>query len=170
MPPSAHIRAIRSRIGNDLLMLPAVAVAVFDDAGRLLLAQDAASGLWMTIGGAVEPDETPADAAARECWEETGLLVEAVRILGVFGGPEFRITYGNGDVVSYVVTVFLARPIGGDPSPDGVEASALRYVTRQEAATLAMGPWTRTMVTHAFSCNEIPYFAPPAWRAPIIRI
>ncbi len=156
-------------------MLPAVAVAVFDDAGRLLLARDAASGLWMTIGGAVEPDETPADAAVRECWEETGLLVEPVRILGVFGGPEFRITYGNGDVVSYVATVFAARRIGGDPSPDGVEATALRYVSLDEAAALEMGTWTRMLVSHAFACGGETYFAAARWRpdvgprAPMVR-
>jgi 8-oxo-dGTP pyrophosphatase MutT (NUDIX family) len=26
----------------------------------------------MTVDGAIDPDERPADAAVRECWEETG--------------------------------------------------------------------------------------------------
>ena len=30
-------------------------------------------GLWDIPGGTVEPGETPAEAAVRECWEEAGL-------------------------------------------------------------------------------------------------
>lgn len=166
MPPSPYVQAVRDKIGNDLLMLQSVTVMLFDDRGRLLLAQDASSELWMTVGGAIDPDERPADAAVRECWEETGLLVEPTRVLGVFGGPEFRINYPNGDAVSYVVTVFEARWIDGDASPDGLEASALRFVAREEAARLPMAPWTKEMVTRAFEHNGMPYFARPTWQPP----
>src|SRR6516225_2159666 len=115
MPLSRYLRAVRAKIGHDLLMLQSATVMLFDGTDRLLLARDTDSGLWMTIGGAIEPDEAPADAAVREVWEETGLLVEPSGILGVFGGPEFRITYPNGDNVSYIVTVFAARLVGGEP-------------------------------------------------------
>src|SRR3712207_4896517 len=101
MPMSSYLRTLRAKVGHDLLMMPAVAIILFDDERRLLLAQDGATGLWMTIGGAMDPDEVPANAAVREVWEETGLLIEPVRLIGVFGGPEFRVTYPNGDAVSY---------------------------------------------------------------------
>ena len=169
MPASPHVRAIRSKIGNDLLVLPSVAIMLFDRRKRLLLAQDVASGFWMTVGGAIEPDETPADAAVRECWEETGLLVEPTGLLGVFGGPGFRVTYPNGDVTIYVVSVFLARRIGGRASPDGLEASALRFVSREEAAILPMASLTRDMVAHTFAYEGEPYFARPKWRPRVRR-
>lgn len=164
MPPSAYVRAIRTKIGKDLLMLQSVAIMVFDDRQRLLLAQDAETGLWMTIGGAVDPDETPANAAVRECWEETGVLAEIMGVVGVFGGPEFRINYSNGDTASYVVTAFEARPVDGKPRPDGLEASALRFVSRAEFEDLPMAAWTNEMVKRAYDYNGIPYFARPTWR------
>jgi 8-oxo-dGTP pyrophosphatase MutT (NUDIX family) len=167
MPLSRYLRAVRAKIGHDLLMLQSATVMLFDGADRLLLARDTDSGLWMTIGGAIEPDEAPADAAVREVWEETGLLVEPSGILGVFGGPEFRITYPNGDNVSYIVTVFAARLVGGEPRADGTEASELRFISRDEIATLPMAPWTREIVTRVFDRNEIPYFAPSRWRPTI---
>ena len=164
MPPSAYVRAVRAKIGSDLLMLQSVTIMLFDDRRRLLLAQDAGSGLWMTVGGAIDPDERPADAAVRECWEETGLLVELTRVLGVFGGPEFRINCPNGDTVSYVVTVFEARWVDGEAFPDGLETSALRFVSREEAASLPMATWTKEMVKRAYDYNGTPYFARPTWR------
>ena len=36
MPMSEHLRAVRAKVGNDLLVLPAVTGLVFDGAGRVL--------------------------------------------------------------------------------------------------------------------------------------
>jgi 8-oxo-dGTP pyrophosphatase MutT (NUDIX family) len=71
----------------------------------------------------IDPDEAPQDAVVREVWEETGLRVEPTRLCGVFGGPEFRVTYENGDESHYVMAVFECRRIGGDAATDGDERS-----------------------------------------------
>jgi 8-oxo-dGTP pyrophosphatase MutT (NUDIX family) len=157
---------IRDKIGSDLLMMQGVTMMLFDDQGRLLLARDAESGFWMTIGGAVEPDETPSDAAVREFWEETGLLVEPISLVGVFGGPDFRVNYPNGDIASYVVTVFEVRKIAGEASPDGLEASALCFASRTEASSLPIQVWNREMIARAFEYKEsgAVYFSKARWR------
>jgi len=166
MSPPSYVQTLRAKVGNDLLMLSSASVMLFDDKRRLLLAQNAESWLWMTIGGAIEPDETPADAAVRECWEETGMLIEPTALLGVFGGPAFRINYPNGDTASYIVTVFEARWIAGEARPDGRETSALRFVSRDEARALPMSAATKELVSRVFDRNETktPYFARPTWR------
>ena len=106
--------------------MPSVSTALFDTEGRLLIAQQAGSSLWMTVGGAVEPDESPSDAVVREMWEETGLHVVPMRMLGVFGGREFRVIYPNGDEAAYTVILFEVRLLGGTLRADGEEAAALR--------------------------------------------
>jgi 8-oxo-dGTP pyrophosphatase MutT (NUDIX family) len=76
MPISEYLKKLREKVGHDLVVLPAVSVSIVDNKCRLLLGKDAETNYWALPGGAVDPHERPADAAVRECLEETGLLVE----------------------------------------------------------------------------------------------
>jgi 8-oxo-dGTP pyrophosphatase MutT (NUDIX family) len=124
---SPFIRRLRDIVGNELLVLPSVAALPRDDRGRVLLVRHIDSGLWATIGGAIEPDESPQEAALREAEEEAGVELKLGPVLAVLGGPEYRLTYPNGDQASYVVTVFDAVVIGGTPTADGDETSAVEW-------------------------------------------
>jgi 8-oxo-dGTP pyrophosphatase MutT (NUDIX family) len=127
MAISPYIRELRQVIGHQLLVLPSVSVLPRDERGRLLLVRLIDTGRWATIGGAVEPDESPAEAAVREAEEEAGVTLRLGPILAVLGGPEYRMTYPNGDQTSYVVTAFSAEVTGGRPRPDGDETSAVQW-------------------------------------------
>ena len=64
---------------------PAIAAAVIVQDGRLLLVRRrVAEGSlrWQVPAGQIEPGESPEDAAVRETFEETGLVVAARRQLG----------------------------------------------------------------------------------------
>jgi 8-oxo-dGTP pyrophosphatase MutT (NUDIX family) len=122
-----YIRRLRELVGTELLVLPSAAVLPRDEAGRVLLVRVIDTGQWAAIGGAIDPDESPDDAARREAEEEAGVTVELGPILGVLGGPEFRITYPNGDETSYVSTVFTATVTGGSPRPDDDETSEVAW-------------------------------------------
>lgn len=51
--------------------------------GRILMVHHRHDGreYWTLPGGGVEPDETSAEAAVREVWEETGLRTRVLRLL-----------------------------------------------------------------------------------------
>ena len=66
MPMSDYMQTVRSKVGNLLLEIPSVSVLHFDDQDRVLLVYHSDVRLWTTPGGAVEPAETPANAAVRE--------------------------------------------------------------------------------------------------------
>ena len=80
---------------------------------------------WTLPGGGVEAGETPAEAAVREVYEETGLRVKAVRLL-------WEGTYGHGTRTSpehcYLVEPEAeseeqhAIPLGLDPEEDHLTA------------------------------------------------
>ena len=142
---SDYVRALREKIGPDLLFMPAVTSVIRDDAGRILLVQHV-EGRWQLPGGAVDPGERPAEAVQRECREEAGIEIEPVRILGVYGGPEFRVRYGNGDEAGWVVTVFEARIVAGEPAPSDDETQRVGWFSPEEIERLERSPATREVL------------------------
>lgn len=142
---SPYIRKMRESIGRDLLLVPSVAVLPRDRAGRILLVKQADTGRWATIGGSVELDEDPADAAVREAAEEAGVDVELTRVLMAVGGPEFRITYPNGDRTAYVSIVYEAEVVGGSPRPDFDETVDVAWFELDALAAIELGDFARHM-------------------------
>ena len=147
MAIAPYIARLRQLVGTELLVLPSAAVLPRDEAGRILLVRTIETGQWAAIGGAIEPDESPQDAARREAEEEAGVTVELGPILGVLGGPQFRMTYPNGDQTSYVSTVFAATVVGGSPQPDGEETSAVAWWDPDHLPYGEMSDFTRALLT-----------------------
>ena len=114
-PP--FIIELRKKIDHDPLWLIGVTAYVEDDAGRILLGRRADSGEWAPVYGIVDPGEEPADAAAREVMEETGIAVEVEQLVRVRSQKDMTI-YDNGDQVQYLDLMFLCRPISDDADTD----------------------------------------------------
>jgi len=135
---SPYFRQLRSRVGHDLLLLPGVAAVIRDREGRLLLQERSSGEGWSLPAGAIEPGETPEQAIRREVLEETRLVVEPTRLVGVFGGEGFRYVYPNGDEVEYTVVLYrcsVVREMPGEPDP---ETKALRYFAIREMPRMVL--------------------------------
>jgi 8-oxo-dGTP diphosphatase len=145
MAMSEYVRRLREKIGTDFLLVPSVAAIVRDRAGRVLLVQHV-EGRWQIPGGAVDPGESPQEAAARECREEANIVVRIGEVLGAFGGDRYRATYANGDEIGFVPVVFAAELVSGEPAPDREETQAVGWFTAAEAEELEMHPATREML------------------------
>lgn len=152
---SDYIKNLRAKIGHDVLLLPSVTVLVFDEQRRVLLVRHFDRNVWVAPGGMVEVDESPAEAARREMQEETGCRVEISRILGVYGGPAFRVRYRNGDEVAYVMTVFEARVVAGQARPDEKETLETGFFTYAEAQRLLTGDWLLPVLHDAFAAGVL---------------
>ncbi len=146
MGMSDYVRGLREKIGNDLLLMPAVVGLIRDGEGRVLLVRHV-EGRWQLPGGAVDPGERPEETLRRECLEEANAEVLPLRIAGVFGGPEYRGTYRNGDEIAFVVVVFEAELVGGELRPDEDETQAVEWFAPAELADLEMHASTRSTLT-----------------------
>ena len=84
---------------------PAIAAAVIVHDGRLLLVRrrvTEGSLSWQFPAGEVEPGESAEDAAVRETFEETGLVVAARRVLGdrVHPATKRQMFYVKADAIA----------------------------------------------------------------------
>jgi len=164
MPLSGHLRELRKKVGNDLLVLPSAAVAIYDEQGRVLMGLHSDRKVWVMPGGLIEPEEIPADAAIREVWEETGLLVELTNILGVYGGRELVVDYVNGDRASYVGVIFRGRINGGQLRADAEEILDVRYISRAELKELPHARWLDIALDSIYAQNGPADFQKSTWR------
>ena len=161
---SLYLQVLRSKIGHELLLMPSVAGLILNDARRILLVRYAEStDVWGLPGGSVDPHERPSDAVVRAVWEETGLFVKPIRILGVYGGPEHHVTYANGDEVSYISTAFECQVIRGELKPDGAEIAQVAYFSETELQGIRLSPIAEVVLPDAFAGSTQASFQPPTW-------
>jgi len=126
--------------GADLPLAVAVIVRHGD---RVLLVQRAPTialpGYWTPVTGRLEADESPADAAHREVFEEVGLRIDL--------GPELvRGPTSNGLFMLIYFAAHLRDDVS-DPRPDPREVSEARWLTAEEALTVEpMLPTTRRIL------------------------
>jgi ADP-ribose pyrophosphatase YjhB (NUDIX family) len=105
------------------------------DGGRLLLVREPGSDGWCAPGGWADVGETPSQAVVKEVREEAGLDVRATRLLGVFD-RDFR---GRLRWPAHVYKLYLlCEPLGGTPTPDGLETEAAEFFPLDALPTLAV--------------------------------
>ena len=85
-------------------------------------------GTWSFPAGFVEFGEEPAEAAVRECYEETGLEIE---ITGLFA-----VTWPDPAGMASIVIAYRARVVGGELRP-GDDADQIGFFGPDELPPLA---------------------------------
>jgi 8-oxo-dGTP diphosphatase len=105
---------------------PKVAVvAVVIQSGRVLLIRrlnEPRQGLWSLPGGFMDAGEDPAEAASRECLEETGLIIRVTRLIDVVSG---RVHPRGADLL----LAYRAEALSGEiiPGDDAGEAAFFAF-------------------------------------------
>jgi ADP-ribose pyrophosphatase YjhB (NUDIX family) len=89
--------------------------AVFRD-GKLLLVRESIDGGWTFPGGWADVGEEPHHAAEREVFEESGLQVRAVKLIGVYDANRVE---GSLPLFHAYKLLFLCEITGGEPQTSG---------------------------------------------------
>lgn len=124
-------------------LIRCVGAVVFDDAGRLLLirrAHEPGRGRWSVPGGRVEAGETDHHAVVREVAEETGVVVEVIRLLGNVqrGAPDGAVF----DIYDYHCRVASGTLAAGD------DADETRWCDADTLTALPLVPGLLDALTH----------------------
>ncbi len=123
------------------------------DAGEIVLIRrgiEPGKGTWAQPGGFLEVDETVNQAAVRETWEETGLLVEPGDIVGLYTRLE----------ASVVTIAFEARIVGGTASPT-IEATEVTPFAPEDLPWAGIQFKTTMWALHDWLERRRPDLEPP---------
>ncbi len=90
-------------------------------------------GYWSLPGGVIDEGESAGEAAVRETLEETGLVVEVVRGLGVVTGPLTGREHG----------VYLCAVVGGGLRVSPPEVTDVRWVQYERLGGLMVPGFIR---------------------------
>jgi 8-oxo-dGTP diphosphatase len=135
--------------------------AVIVEDGRVLLIKRGKApllGEWSIPGGMLELGETLRQGVEREALEETGLVVRATDLLGVFDrivpdpvvSDPVKPNEQKCMLYHYVLIDFLCQRISGDVIAAGDAADA-RWFTPQEVAKISLPEDTRNIVQLGFA-------------------
>lgn len=159
-PPTQRPRIIRR----------AVRVFLLDDADRLLLFLDSDLGLdpvphwWVTPGGGVDPGESDLEAAVRELWEETGLVVDAGALVGPLLTRE--VVHGYSDQITHQTEIYFTLRVPAfevDTTAHTVEEQAtvadIRWWALADLEATTDDVWPRDLFSLLALVDQ-----PDAWR------
>ena len=110
-----YIQAIRQKIGQDKFIHPAARIIVENDRHEILIIERADTGQIGIPAGALEENETIEECIKREVWEETGLTIKALTVIGISTDPtKETVSYPNGDQIQYFTIEFYSNDFEGN--------------------------------------------------------
>ncbi len=122
----SYIKDLRSILGTRPIIMIGAGVLLLRDR-QVLLQQRKDNGLWGIPGGSLEPGESLEEAAVREVFEETGLVIDRLTLFKVYSGKDQFYVYPNGDQIYDVCAAFWSKDFHGELKPEMEEVTALQY-------------------------------------------
>ena len=117
---------------------------------KILLTQRTDNSQWCLPGGRVEAGESVAEACIREVFEETGLRVQIVRLIGVYSDPNKLVIYPDGNKAHIIALNFETEITGGELGGSN-ETTAWGYFSQAQAENLEMLAGHLERIRDAFS-------------------
>ncbi len=111
----SYIQKIRSKLGREKFIHPAARIIIENERQEILVLERTDNGQIGLPAGALEEGETIAACIKREVWEETGLEISELTLIGISSDPKIEsVTYPNGDQIQYFTIEFYTNQWQGE--------------------------------------------------------
>lgn len=136
--------------------LPSVHGVVRNEKGALLLHKRDDHSFWAFPGGKLKIGESLENCLRREMYEETGLEVDAERLLGIFSSPEYVLALQE-KIFQPLLIVFLCQVRGGEPRT-GPESLSFVWMDKKNIETLEVFPLTKEISRFLWNGKKEAFF------------
>lgn len=148
-----YFKYLRQYVGHQPIILPGSVVIIINENYEILL-QQRHNGNWGLPGGLMDLGESFEEVAKREVFEETGLIVEELKLLNVYAGEKYYIKVENGDELYSATAVYYTDKVCGELKIDRHEAIDLQYFSYENMPD-RLSETDRGFIKDYISKNEI---------------
>lgn len=124
---------------------------IFRD-NEILLVREKIDGNWSVPGGWADVGLTPFEVAEKEVWEETGLMVKAIRLLAVLD----KKCHDHPPDFYHVYKLFVFCKETGGALSGGLETSDVAFFTQDNLPSLSKNRITREQIDLLFEYKNNP--------------
>jgi ADP-ribose pyrophosphatase YjhB (NUDIX family) len=139
-------------------LVPGASAIVVDDDGKVLLHRRRDNRRWALPGGVMDIGETIAQCAEREVREETGLMVKAYHLVGVYSDPDHVFAYSDGEVRQEFSVCFACKVLAGEVAKSD-ESLEVKFWHVQDLDRLDMHSSIRLRISHYLSSQAEAFIA-----------
>jgi len=124
-----------------------VRVAVIKDGNQILLVKEITDGKWSLPGGWADVNESPAQSAAKEVLEETGLTVNITKLFALFD----KLKHPHPPELPHSYKAFFLADVTGGEITTSIETTQVRFFHQDQLPTLSLHRVVPSQIALAFT-------------------
>jgi ADP-ribose pyrophosphatase YjhB (NUDIX family) len=121
--------------------------------GRILMVRELSDGLWTLPGGWADVNQSAAECAVREIWEESGFEARALKLAAVH---DYRKNGHPPRALHYVYKMFFLCEITGGEARPSNETSEVAFFARDSLPPLSLGRTIAREIDRMFDHRDHP--------------
>lgn len=130
-----------------------VRVAVFNDQQQILLVKEVTDGKWSLPGGWADVNESPAESAAKEVYEETGYVVKICKLYALLD----KLKHAHPPQLPHAYKAFFLAEITGGEMRTSIETTDVGFFDLNHLPPLSVHRVVPEQITLAFAhyCDRV---------------
>lgn len=127
-----YFQKLRKFMGHEPILTSGAVLVVFNENKEILMQLRSDYKQWGFPGGGIELGETLEETAKRELEEETGLILDSLKLIDLMSGEETYRVYPNGDKVYDVTAIYEVTKYHGEIKINDDESLGFKWFNLNE--------------------------------------